>query len=305
MRIAPGTRLYLTTVVSLAAVAFATLSGMEAGAASVDRAWWTLGAVLASVTAAGLPAYEQIRRERLRSQAEQAAVELRAASPAGLGHAVQTLRQLLPSEIFGSQVLRGYRWAIPCAEISDWPRFAWRGAHLDVARHYLPVEFLLRYIGLLALHKINVFHLHLTDDQGWRMEVRRYPLLTEVGSWRKQSPVGLAKEKRFDGTPHGGCYTVAFSLTGNPDGGPQIKRGFLRVTQHGMGHPAAQKGFAFDTAGKSRADMGYVPQRFRFRALGPAVTLTFGSTTPGAYGPGIDAVSVAPTHPMDCRFGHI
>jgi transcriptional regulator with GAF, ATPase, and Fis domain len=95
MRIAPGTRLYLTTVVSLAAVAFATLSGMEAGAASVDRPWWTLGAVLASVTAAGLPAYEQIRRERLRSQAEQAAVEAAVAMRVTMNDALDPIvRQL-------------------------------------------------------------------------------------------------------------------------------------------------------------------------------------------------------------------
>ncbi|MEV5712120.1 choice-of-anchor C family protein [Actinoallomurus sp. NPDC052274] len=106
-------------------------------------------------------------------------------------------------------------------------------------------------------------------------------------------------------THFGGCYNVTFSLAGNPDGGPAVKRGFLRVTQHGMGHPANQRNFAFDTTGKTRADMGYVPQRFRFRALGPAVTLAFGSTTAGAFGPVIDAVTVSPTHPMDCRFGHI
>lgn len=103
----------------------------------------------------------------------------------------------------------------------------------------------------------------------------------------------------------GGCYNVTFSLAGNPDGGPSIKRGSLRVAQHGMGHPTAQKNFAFDTTGKTRTDMGYVPQRVRFRALGPAVTLTFASATPGAFGPVIDAVSVNPTHPMECRFGHI
>ncbi|MCO5996391.1 choice-of-anchor C family protein [Actinoallomurus rhizosphaericola] len=105
-------------------------------------------------------------------------------------------------------------------------------------------------------------------------------------------------------TRPGGCYTLTFSLAGNPEGGPAVKEGFLRVTQHGVNRPAGQRSFAFDTTGKTRMDMGYVPQRFRFRALGPAVTLAFGSSTAGAFGPVIDAVSVTPAHPMDCRLGH-
>jgi hexosaminidase len=103
---------------------------------------------------------------------------------------MQTLRQLLPADILSREVVAGRPWTIPCVEVIDRPRFAWRGAHLDVARHYLPVEFLRRYVDLLALHKLNVFHLHLTDDQGWRMEIRRYPRLTEVGAWRSQSVTG-------------------------------------------------------------------------------------------------------------------
>jgi hexosaminidase len=136
-------------------------------------------------------------------------VELRAARRAGLGNAIQTLRQLLPPGILGSEVVRGCQWTVPCAEITDRPRFAWRGAHLDVARHYLPTRFLLRYVDLLALHKLNVLHLHLTDDQGWRMEIRRYPRLTGIGAWRSQSMVGDPAELRFDGVPHGGYYTQA------------------------------------------------------------------------------------------------
>ncbi|WP_433184244.1 choice-of-anchor C family protein [Actinoallomurus sp. CA-150999] len=104
-------------------------------------------------------------------------------------------------------------------------------------------------------------------------------------------------------TRFGGCYTVAFSLAGNPDGGPAIKRGYLRVTQNAIGHPTVQKNFAFDTTGKTRTDLGYVQQRFRFRALAPTVTLTFASTTGGGYGPVIDAVTVTPAHLLDCRFG--
>ena len=75
-------------------------------------------------------------------------------------------------------------------EIDDAPRFAWRGVHLDVARHFFPKDFVLKLIDLASLHKLNVLHLHLTDDQGWRVQVDRYPRLTEVGAWRRQSPAG-------------------------------------------------------------------------------------------------------------------
>jgi choice-of-anchor C domain-containing protein len=105
-------------------------------------------------------------------------------------------------------------------------------------------------------------------------------------------------------TRFGGCYTVTFSLAGNPDGGLPIKQGFVRVTHNGIGRPPLQRNFAFDTTGKTRMDMGYVQQRFRFRALSHIVVLGFGSTTggPGGYGPVIDAVSVTPAHPLECRF---
>jgi choice-of-anchor C domain-containing protein len=99
----------------------------------------------------------------------------------------------------------------------------------------------------------------------------------------------------------GGCYTVTFALAGNPDGGPTVKRGYARVAQHTLGHPTVQKNFIFNTAGKSRANMGYVPQRFRFRAFAPVSTLAFASTTGGGYGPVIDAVSVTQSNPIECR----
>ena len=99
----------------------------------------------------------------------------------------------------------------------------------------------------------------------------------------------------------GGCYTVTFALAGNPDGGPTIKRGFARVTQNTLGRPTVQKNFIFNTTGRSRANMGYIPQRFRFRAFAPSSTLTFASTTGGGYGPVIDAVSVVQSNPSECR----
>ena len=75
--------------------------------------------------------------------------------------------------------------SVPAVEIEDMPRFGWRGAHLDVARHFMPKSFIKKFIDLLALHKLNRFHWHLTDDQGWRIEIKRYPRLTEVGAWRE------------------------------------------------------------------------------------------------------------------------
>jgi hexosaminidase len=101
------------------------------------------------------------------------AVRINAQTPAGFLYAEQTLRQLIADGL-----------QIPCVTIRDWPRFSWRGMHLDVSRHLFPVEFIKRYLDILAFHKLNVFHWHLTDDQGWRIEIKRYPRLTSIGAWR-------------------------------------------------------------------------------------------------------------------------
>lgn len=106
-------------------------------------------------------------------------------------------------------------------------------------------------------------------------------------------------EQRFSARP-GGCYTVSFALAGNPDGGPTVKRGWVRVAQHTLGHPTVQKNFMFNTAGKSRANMGYTLQRFRFRALAPSATVSLASTTGGGYGPVIDAVTITPSRLSEC-----
>ncbi len=102
----------------------------------------------------------------------------------GLFYAVQTLFQLLPIEIFDQQQAGNVNWTIPYCNIIDKPRFSWRGMHLDVSRHFFPVEFIYRYIDLIAMHKMNIFHWHLTDDNGWRMEIKKYPLLTDIAAWR-------------------------------------------------------------------------------------------------------------------------
>jgi hexosaminidase len=112
-------------------------------------------------------------------------IVLSATKAAGLFYGIQTLRQLLPADTFGAtKVYRRNGCSIPCVRIVDQPRFAWRGMHLDVSRHFFDTTFVKRYLDNLALHKINVFHWHLTDDDGWRVEIKKYPRLTEVGAWR-------------------------------------------------------------------------------------------------------------------------
>lgn len=136
-------------------------------------------------------------------------IEVRAGSPEGIFYAVQTLRQLMPPDVEITDSGHDKKLSVPACEINDEPRFRYRGMHLDVGRHMFPVETIKKYIDLLALHKMNYFHWHLTEDQGWRIEIKKYPRLTEVGSVRKETVVGHAGKKPnvFDGQPYGGFYT--------------------------------------------------------------------------------------------------
>ncbi|MEO7059190.1 MAG: beta-N-acetylhexosaminidase, partial [Lapillicoccus sp.] len=134
-------------------------------------------------------------------------VTLESPDRAGLVHAVATLRQLLPAWACGPAPAGIGSISLPHLRIHDEPYFAWRGMHLDVGRHFQPLDSLLRFVDLLALHKFNVFHLHLTEDQGWRFEVTAYPRLTEVGAARPETR--LPAWATGDGTPHGGYYTQA------------------------------------------------------------------------------------------------
>ncbi|MDX3572075.1 beta-N-acetylhexosaminidase [Streptomyces sp. ID05-47C] len=135
-------------------------------------------------------------------------VEIRGGDPAGVFWGAQTLRQLLGPEAFRRAPVRpGTRYGVPHQIIEDGPRFPWRGLLLDVARHFMPKEGVLRYLDLMAAHKLNVLHLHLTDDQGWRVEIERYPRLTEVGSWRSRTKFGHRASPLWDERPHGGFYT--------------------------------------------------------------------------------------------------
>ncbi|MFD7444148.1 beta-N-acetylhexosaminidase [Streptomyces sp. NPDC059909] len=135
-------------------------------------------------------------------------IEIAGGDAAGVFWGAQTLRQLLGADAFRrAPVARKATVGIPDQVIEDSPRFHWRGLMLDVSRHFLPKDDVLRYLDLLAAHKLNVFHFHLTDDQGWRIEIKRHPRLTEVGAWRSRTRWGHRASDLWDEKPHGGYYT--------------------------------------------------------------------------------------------------
>ncbi|MBC7937359.1 MAG: family 20 glycosylhydrolase [Rhizobacter sp.] len=133
-------------------------------------------------------------------------VTINANSGAGLFYGVQTLMQLLPVKTIKKNNA-DFIESIPQVSITDFPRFLYRGMHLDVARHFSSVEFVKKYIDYLAMHKFNTFHWHLTDDQGWRIEIKKYPLLTQVGGCRAQTLVGPYGSNQYDGKKYCGFYT--------------------------------------------------------------------------------------------------
>ncbi|MEV5435826.1 beta-N-acetylhexosaminidase [Streptomyces sp. NPDC052682] len=135
-------------------------------------------------------------------------IEITGGSAAGVFWGAQTLRQLLGPDAFRKAPVRpGTRYGVAHQVIEDAPRFRWRGFLLDVARHFTPKDGVLRCLDLLAAHKLNVLHLHLTDDQGWRIEIERYPRLTQVASWRARTRIGHGASPLWDARPHGGYYT--------------------------------------------------------------------------------------------------
>ena len=145
--------------------------------------------------------------EGYRLEIDPGGVTLYVADPAGEVHGRQTLRQLAGPDAFRAATWRPL--SVPCGIVEDHPRFAWRGCLLDVARHFRTKAEVLRFVDLLSAHKLNVLNLHLTDDQGWRMEVPSFPLLTSVGGWRRSSMVGRHDGPERDGRPHGGFYTTS------------------------------------------------------------------------------------------------
>jgi hexosaminidase len=137
-------------------------------------------------------------------------IRVAAGGPAGAYYAAQSIRQLLPDAAWRSAPVSGPAWTLPCAEISDAPALPWRGAHLDVARNFVRKRDVLELIDALAAVKLNRFHLHLTDDQGWRIESRAHPRLHEVGSVRSRTRISLGREQPpvYDDSPHGGYYSL-------------------------------------------------------------------------------------------------
>ena len=142
-------------------------------------------------------------------------ITIKANNPTGAFWGFQTLCQLVSLKKDAHRSFTGL--TIPCATIHDFPRFSYRGLHLDVARHMFPVEFIKKYIDLMAFYKLNMFHWHLTDDQGWRIEIKSYPKLQEIAAYRKETAVGYYRNwlnriglgwlHHFDGTRYGGYYT--------------------------------------------------------------------------------------------------
>lgn len=134
--------------------------------------------------------------------------EIRASSFPGFFYALQTVKQLLPTEIYGDTPAPKAVWSLPYVEINDAPRFKYRGLHSDVSRHFFGVEEMKRYLDIMAVHKLNRLHWHLTDDQGWRIEIKKYPRLIEVGSKRDGTVIGKNWDSS-DHIPYGGYFTQA------------------------------------------------------------------------------------------------
>lgn len=135
---------------------------------------------------------------------------IKAKTEKGAFYGIQTLLQLLPDEIESKQLVSSKHWNVPCCNIWDEPRYVWRGMHLDVGRHFFDVNFVKRYLDLMAMHKFNHFHWHLTEDQGWRIEIKRYPKLTEIGGYRNGTLIGKPQpngQEKYDGQRYGGFYT--------------------------------------------------------------------------------------------------
>ncbi len=135
-------------------------------------------------------------------------ISITALTPAGIFYGIQSLLQLLPAEFYDSSTEKD-TWEFPRCLIIDKPRFGYRGMHLDVGRHFFPPEFIKRYLDMLAMYKYNTFHWHLTEDQGWRIEIKKYPELTKTGAWRDSTVVGRCCKPplKYDGKRYGGFYT--------------------------------------------------------------------------------------------------
>ena len=151
----------------------------------------------------------QLGEEGYRLEATTRSIVIRAAEPTGLFYGIQTLRQLLPPAVFRGRKVEGAEWTMPCVRITDYPRFKWRGLLIDPARHFIPREDIERFIDTMALHKFNRLQIHLTDDQGWRIEIKKHPQLTEIGAKMDFTTIlrGGGADNETGGQPPGGYYT--------------------------------------------------------------------------------------------------
>lgn len=149
-----------------------------------------------------------LRPEEYRLRVRDRGIRVAGGDAAGIQYGVGTLLQLMPNTVWQAASVDQQELRVPFVEIIDRPAYEWRGLMLDVARHFQPVHEIRRLIDLLAMHRFNRLHLHLSDDQGWRIEILKYPRLTTVGSWRRSSQVGADDATApEDGRPHGGYYT--------------------------------------------------------------------------------------------------
>lgn len=155
---------------------------------------------------------ESLASEEYNISVNHSSVTIKASSAKGVLYALETLKQLLPLEIYDGGKSgcedNSNEWTLPYMSIKDEPRFSYRGMHLDVSRHFFDVSEVKKYLDIMAIHKMNIFHWHLTDDQGWRIEIKKYPKLTEYGAIRKHTLIGHLNEScEYDNTPYGeGCY---------------------------------------------------------------------------------------------------
>lgn len=150
------------------------------------------------------PAKINLGTEGYTLKSDESRIQIEAATEQGVFYGIQSLLQLLPPKMGGD------RPVVAAVNIFDRPRFSYRGMHLDVGRHFMPVSFIKKYIDLIAMHKMNTFHWHLTEDQGWRIEIKKYPKLTEVGAWRDETVIGhAAGSEVYDGQRYGGFYSQA------------------------------------------------------------------------------------------------
>lgn len=156
--------------------------------------------------------FEKTKKDFFRDEAYSMSIQpklirIEAKDASGFFYALQSLLQLMPVEFMDKNIPEWSILEIPCMDIEDFPRFPYRGMHLDVARHFFPVSDVKKYIDLMAMHKMNRFHWHLTDDQGWRIEINSHPKLTEIGSKRKETIKGHYDDQQWDGRPYGGYYS--------------------------------------------------------------------------------------------------